>query len=132
MNAEEELQSKIHNNESELDKTDPEIIAYKRVFQALSTSADYSVPLDFADVVIKKLEARQKRSVLQHDFLWLCLGVLLLLTGGAYTTITMKLKIDFGFLEDFAYKGVLVFGVCFVAALNYIDRRVRRSSGFRA
>lgn len=133
MNADEELQNKIHSSEPGLDKTDPEVIAYTTLFRALSKSGDYSVPADFVDVVIKKLEKRQKRSFLQHDFLWLGLGIFLLLTGGAYTMINEEFKIDLGFLDGFAYKGVLVFGVCFIAGLNYIDWRiVRRRKGFAA
>lgn len=129
MNAEEELQKKIHAKELDgLDENDPEIIAYSIVFQTLVKARDYSASTHLADDVIKRLEKEQKRSFLTGDFFWLCVGIALLLTGGAYTVMQLKFKIDFGFLAGFAYKGVIIFGICFITILNYIDRHIVRKN----
>lgn len=129
MSREEEIQKKIQDNAiQEIDKDDPDVIAYLRVFRALPKTREYSVPERFAETVIRKLERKQKRIFLLHEYMWLTAGILLLVTAGAYTVTRLDFKIDFGFLNAFSYKGVLVFGIFFIAMLNYIDRRVIRKT----
>jgi len=127
MNEEEALQNRIYdNNSDEFEKNDLGNIAYMSLFQALPKLEEYSVPTDLADVVMKKIEERQKRSLLRQDFFWFWVGIFLLLYGGVYAAIKTEFKIEFGFIDGFAYKGVLLFGICFIAALNYLDRFIRR------
>ena len=127
MNAEEELQRKIQNNElEEADKSDPQVVAYSSLFRVLSKTEEYSAPVYLADNVIKTLKKRKKKSFLKHDFFWLGTGIFLLLAVGIYTILRSEFKIDLGFLNAFVYKGVIVFGICFIAALHYIDTRMAR------
>lgn len=98
MNADEELQNRIDDNELEgIDKTDAEIIAYTSIFEAVSKFVEYSASADLANAVIKKIERKQKRSFFKHDFFWLCAGISVLLTVGVYTVIKTEVKVDFGF-----------------------------------
>ncbi len=127
MNTEEELQKRIQNDElKEVDKSDPQVVAYSNLFRVLSKTEDYSAPVQLADNIIKTLKKKQKKSSLRRDFFWFGAGILLLLTAGIYTVIQLEFKIDLGFLNAFVYKGVLIFGICFIAALNYIDKRMAR------
>jgi len=102
------------------------VVAYSNLFRVLAKTEDYSAPVHLADKIIKTLKKNQEKSLLRQDFFWLGTGILLLLTAGIYTVVHSEFKIDFGFLNAFVYKGVLVFGICFIAVLNYIDRRVAR------
>jgi len=127
MNAEGDLQKKIQNNElKELDESDPQVIAYVNLFRVLSQTEEYSSPEHLADSVIEALKKKQKKSVLKRDFFWFGTGILLLLAAGIYTVVYSEFKINLGFLNAFVYKGVLVFGICFIVVLHYIDRRMAR------
>ena len=122
---EEELQNKIESGASGEDNG-LDARAYREVFRALEKEPGYKLPSTFAEKVVAKVAARQKTEQ-SRDYFWFFSGVLVLLIAAAATIAVTGFKLDFGFLTSMAdYKGLAIFGVVFVAVLNWLDRRLVR------
>lgn len=97
------------------------------VFKALKSVPDYLPSRDLADNVIRRLEKKQhvKLSLISNDYFWFGLGLLILLASAVVMILLTKFEMDFGFLNSMsAYRGLLIFGVVFIALLNWIDKRL--------
>lgn len=111
--------------------------AYSEVFRVLKTDPGYTPKAGFAERVVATVVAK-KASRNYRDYLWFGAGILVLLAASVgtilYTGLSFSLKgfsIDLGFLSGMAdYKSLAIFGVIFVALLNWLDKRlVRHGTG---
>src|SRR5690606_22851544 len=124
MKFEDEIQQQIEGGKHP--QNDDEA-AYLRVFNALKKAPSELPVSGLADRVLLRLE---KRSVSKRSWIELILPVLggvMLLVGLVVTIVLTKFKLNFGFLSAMRdYAGLIVFGVCFILLLNFIDRLVVR------
>lgn len=121
-------------------RIDPDNIdekAYSEVFRVLKMDPGYTPRAGFAERVAASVVAR-KAARNYRDYLWFGAGILVLLAASIgtvlYSGLSLNLKgfsIDLGFLSGMAhYKGLAIFGVIFVALLNWLDKRlVRHGTG---
>lgn len=122
---EEELQNNIARGDTgggdELDSK-----AYRQVFQAIEKDPGYALPSRFAESVVAKVIAKQKREQ-SRDYFWFFSGLFVLLIAAVVTIVVTEYRFDFGFLRSMAdYKGLAAFGVIFVIFLNWLDKRLIR------
>lgn len=116
----EELQHKIEGNQIVEDT--PDARAYQKVFDALGKEP-YYLPANFADRVLKRLEAGS--SSLVRDYFWLGLGLISFLIATVITIVITHFKLDFGVLHFLSsYYGLFIFGLAFVLFLQWLDKKV--------
>jgi predicted exporter len=119
----EELQKKIESGFSS-NADDLDVKAYQEVFARLAKKPHVNLSADFADVVIKRIEERQRRSA-SHDFFWLGFGVSLLIIALIVAAIMSGFRPTLGFLKGMsAYAGVFAFGIAFILFLNRLDKKI--------
>lgn len=125
MNAyEENLQNNIEHGVSGGDDLDSK--AYGEVFRALKEDPGYVLPSRFAEGVVARIVAKQKREQ-SRDYFWFFSGLFVLLVAAVATIVVTGFKLDFGFLKSMAdYKGLAVFAVIFIVFLNWLDKRLVR------
>ena len=98
--------------------------AYQQVFQALRKEPDFGLPDSFADRLVKMVEAKQMERASSREFIWLIVGVVLLLIAFAVVVVMTDFKLNFGFLSGMSsYTGLFLFGCFFIGVLNWIDKR---------
>ncbi len=118
----EDLQHQIEKADSSVDGIDA--YAYKKVFDALSQEPDFHLPVNFADRVIHKIEAKKETS---NDFFWFGGGILLFIIATIVAVALTDFKISFGALEFIAgYPGLFIFAVAFILGLQWLDKKVVR------
>ena len=114
----------------------PDEKAYWEVFRVLKKDPGYTLDAGFAERVTAFVQAR-KRWQNTRDFIWFGAGslVLLVVFGGTllYAGFNLHLHgftLDLGFLSVMSdYKGLAIFGLLFIAMLNWIDKNlIRRQS----
>ena len=124
---EEELQRKTANGELPAPGEELDLQAYKVVFEALGKSEPVTLRSGFADRLVAKAVARQKKAS-SMDFVWFVVGIVSLIVGCIVAIVKTEFKLNLGFLAGMsAYGGVFVFGIAFVILLNVIDKRLKRS-----
>jgi hypothetical protein len=120
---EEKLQEKIEANNG-FDDGNPDTQAYRKVFRALEKPPHYALSDAFADKILHRVEAKEKRS-LQVAYAWLVAGILLLIGACAAAVVLTGFTFEAGFLRSMAgYRGLLAFGLAFVLLLHWVDRRL--------
>ena len=103
---------------------DLDVKAYREVFARLSKKPQVNLSADFADVVVRRIEARQKRNA-SRDFFWLGFGVSLLVIALIVAAFMSGFKPTLGFLKGIsAYAGVFAFGLAFILFLNRLDKKI--------
>ena len=112
-------------------RIDPDNIdekAYSEVFRVLKRDPGYTPRAGFAERVAASVVAR-KAARNYRDYLWFGAGILVLLAASIGTVLYSGLSLNF--LSGMAdYKGLAIFGVIFVALLNWLDKRlVRHGTG---
>jgi hypothetical protein len=120
MKNEEELQRSVEqgNVNNDIDSK-----AYEVVFDALKQEPNYTLKSGFADRVME-LAARQSSGSASTEFIWLGVGVFLLIVAMIVVMTKITMPTDFGFLSAMSsYAGLFVFGILFIALLHFIDRR---------
>ena len=122
-NEEERFQEKIITDPL-FDDGSAETRVYRQVFGALKKAPDYTLPDNFADTVLHKIEQQEQRSLLR-EYLWLAAGIIVLV-GACVTAVVMTgFTFDPGFLRNMAgYKGLALFGAAFILFLHWIDKRL--------
>jgi hypothetical protein len=96
--------------------------AYQKVFDVLKQEPDFSLPINFADRVIQKIEAKKESST---DFIWFGAGIFMFAIAAIVTIVLTDFKISFGALKFITgYPGFFIFGVCFILALQWLDRKL--------
>ncbi|MFZ6011038.1 MAG: hypothetical protein ACOYXT_11895 [Bacteroidota bacterium] len=124
MNAfEEELQKNIEAGKP-ASADDLDIKAYQQVFKALQKEPTVRLSKGFEDRVLAAIAEKEKKST-SRDMLWLWLGVFSLVVTMIIAVAFTSFKPDLGFLKGVSsYKGLVVFGIFFIALLNWIDKRL--------
>jgi hypothetical protein len=101
--------------------------AYQKVFDALKREPEFTLPVYFADRLVTLLESREMAKETSRDNFWLGLGlfsfVIALLVAFALTGFKLSAG-AFQFLAG--YPGFIIFGIAFIALLNWVDKRVIR------
>lgn len=121
---EEELQNNIERGLPGGDELDSK--AYREVFRVLKKDPGHAVQSRFAENVIARIVAREKKEQ-SRDYLLFFSGLFVLLVAAGATIVVTGFRLDFGFLRSMAdYKGLAVFGVLFIGFLNWLDKRLIR------
>jgi hypothetical protein len=119
---EEELQKRIEAGLHEGDELD--VKSYQEVFRVLKKEHSIELPSNFASRVITLVEAKQKKSA-SHDFFWFGVGIFFMVVCFVVAVAMTKVKFEMGFLKEMSgYTGLLVFGVAFITALNFLEKRL--------
>jgi hypothetical protein len=120
MMNEEELQ---HNVERGGVGNDIDSKAYEVVFDALKKEPDYILSSKFADRVVE-IATKNRSGSVSTEFIWLGVGVFLLIIAMIIVLTKITMPSDFGFLSAMSsYGGLFVFGIFFIGLLHFIDRR---------
>jgi hypothetical protein len=116
----EELQNQIEK--SALLGNDPDAYAYKKVFAALKQEPDFQLPVNFADKVVQKIEAKKELSV---DFLWFGIGIFLFALAAIVAIVLTNFKVSFGTLKFISgYPGLFIFGFVFILFIQWLDKKL--------
>jgi hypothetical protein len=120
--TDEELQNRIEKGQS---AEDPDASIYQRVFSALKKEPDFSLPTNFSDVVINRIEVTKPQA--SNDNLWLGLGVFGFVLATVITIVLTGFTPGVGaFTFLSGYSGLLFFGVMFILALHFFDKKFIR------
>ena len=123
MNNDEELQKNIEAGMSS-NADDLDVKAYQEVFVRLGKKPQVNLSADFADAVIHRIEARQKKNA-SRDFFWLGFGVSLLVIALIVAGIMSGFKPTLGFLKGMSsYAGIFAFGIAFILFLNRLEKKI--------
>jgi hypothetical protein len=97
--------------------------AYEVVFDALKQEPDYALSSKFADRVVE-IAAGNRSGSASTEFIWLGVGIFLLIIAMVVVLTKITMPSDFGFLSAMSsYGGLFVFGILFIGLLHFIDRK---------
>jgi len=125
--TEDQLQESVEGGES-LSSQDAN--AYRKVFHALRREPEFVLPPSFADRIVGRLDEKHS----SRDLVWLYMGL-----GSFVITLLVAIVLS-GFNPDFSfltlssftflssYKGLVIFGIAFILALQWIDRKFVRKT----
>ena len=120
---EEELQKNLEKSESS-DADGLDVKAYQEVFRALKKDPGYELSSSFAQTVIARMISEQQ-SKSSKDYFWFGAGIFFLAVAFLGTILFIGFRFDFGFLNGMSdYAGLAVFGIAFIAILNWLDNRL--------
>ena len=98
--------------------------AYQQVFSGLKREPEFKLPASFADTVVARLQLQQSKS-LRREYFWLGFGIFLSVITFIVAIVLTDFTLDLGFLKNLSnFKGVLIFGGCFILALHWLDKRL--------
>jgi hypothetical protein len=118
----EELQDQIEKASSSVDGVDA--YAYKKVFDVLKQEPDFHLPVNFADQVISRIETKKDSS---RDFLWFGIGIFMFAIAAIVAILLTDFKVSFGTFKFIAgYPGLFIFGLAFILALQWLDKKLVR------
>lgn len=101
--------------------------SYRRIFKALEREPSFVLPASFASRVISRLETSHARG--SRDMYWLYGGIAACLVAMVVSIFITGFKFDFGVFSFISgYPGLITFGIVFVLALQWIDRKIVRKS----
>jgi hypothetical protein len=118
--TDEELQNKI---EQGLAETSVDAQAYQHIFKILKKDPEFNLPIQFADRLVSIIEKKEEK----RDYYWLAVGILFSIVSlvVAVVLVAERWSINaFSFLSSNV--GLIVFGVSFVALLQWIDKKIIR------
>ena len=116
--SDEELQKRI---EAGLPEDSIDGKAYRKVFDVLKKEP-YSVPVNFADKVLDRLESRGS---LSKDYIWFGLGLFVFLVAPVIAVVKTEYRFDVGAFKFLSsYSGLLLFGAVFVLIIHLVDKRL--------
>ena len=123
---EEEIQKNLEEGKKPVgDELD--IKAYQHVYTALKSDPEFSLPATFADQVIAVVVRKQRKNSFEEYF-WFGIGIFLLLIAFVTSILLTDFKISAGIFGGLSsYKGLLIFGACFIGLLHWLDKRLMRS-----
>jgi hypothetical protein len=120
----EEIQNQIENTVSPVEGVDA--YAYKKVFDALKQEPDFRLPVNFADRMVQKIEARKESST---DFIWLGIGIFAFTLAAIVAIVLTDFKFSFEAWKFMAgYRGLFAFGSGFILLLHWLDKKLIRTS----
>jgi hypothetical protein len=109
-----------------LAENDADAGVYKTVFNALEREPDYSLPTQFADSVMVKINLRHQKSS-SADSIFLAIGITLLLIVAIVGAALSGFSPDWGIYKFFSnYLWLIIFGGVLVAIINWVDHRIVR------
>ena len=119
--TDEELQDKI---EKGLGGTTADERAYRRVFQALQREPSLKLSADFASRVISRIQTKPATS---RDLVWMAVGIGSLTIALIVAIVLTGFSFNWGVFKFISgYPGLIVFGIAFILALQWIDKRIVR------
>jgi hypothetical protein len=123
MNAKDEgLQRDFDANQIPV-SNDPDVLAYKAVFNALEKEPRLNFSSAFAERIVGKIIAQRKREA-RRDLIWLTFGVTFLVIGLVVTAVLAGLRLEMGFLKDIsAFTGIFIFGAAGIVAFNWLEKK---------
>lgn len=99
----------------------------KKIEAALKQEPDFQLVPTFANRLVTMIERKQKSSR-QWEIFWISFAGLLFLVAGGVSVYLTGFKPSFSafpFLNNYA--GLIVFGIFFIAMLNWLERKFLRS-----
>ena len=118
ISKDEELQNKIEQSGA---AEGIDAYAYKKVFDALKQEPSFHLPANFADQIIAKIEAKRESS---RDITWFSLGILLFVIAAIVAVVLTDFTPGFGAFKFIpGYRGLIIFAVGFILALQWLDRK---------
>jgi len=118
----EELQNQIERAGSSSEGVDA--YAYKKVFDVLKQEPDFHLPINFADKVVQKIEAKKE---LSNDYIWFGLGIFMFAIATIVAIVLTDFKVSFGALKFIAgYPGLFIFGIAFILFIQWLDKKLVR------
>jgi hypothetical protein len=118
----EDLQNQIEKADSSIDGIDA--YAYKKVFDALKQEPDFHLPVNFADKVVQKIEAKKESS---NDFLWFGIGIFMFAIAAIVAIVLTDFKVSFGVFKFISgYPGFFIFGIGFILFIQWLDKKLVR------
>ncbi len=122
----EELQNQIEKQNVISDELDAMI--YSKVFNALKQEPDFRLSTNFADQVILKIENKKEFFA---DYMWFGVGIFLFVVATIVAILLTNFTLNFGVLKFMAgYKGLFIFGVCFILALHWFDKKLIKTPSY--
>jgi hypothetical protein len=98
---------------------------YRKVFDVLRREPGYLLPSSFADRVTRRIIAAHS----SKDIYWLYAGVAGCFIAAVVSVALTKAKFSVGAFRFFSsYPGLVVFGIAFILALHWLDRKYVRKS----
>jgi hypothetical protein len=127
----EELQERVEHSGRVAAEDGLDASAYQQIFHSLRQDPGYALPANFAESLANRLMPEQK-SFFSRDFAWFGIGIFGLTASFCIAILFFGFKIDFTFLTGLGdFKGLLIFGISFVAFLNWLDKKVVRTTRFQ-
>lgn len=132
MIEDEELQSNIERGLAPNNTQGPERI-YQVIFNALKKDPMSSLPVDFAEGVVKKIQAARDKKASRWDMVWLIFGGVSFIVAALVAAVITGFRPDPGVFTFFSnYSGLIIFGAILVVILQVLERQliskqVRRS-----
>jgi len=117
------------NLQNEIEKGDAPIVgieasAYKKVFDVLKKEPDFTLPVNFADKVVARIEAKKESS---RDLIWIGAGVATFIIAAIISVALTNFRFNFGAFRFISgYPGLVAFGVVFILALQWVDKKLIR------
>lgn len=100
---------------------------YRKIVDALQREPQFSLPSSFADRVMLRIEARSTNS--SSDVVWLYAGVSACILALAVAIWRTGFTPELGILKFLTgYPALTLFGVVFIAGLQWLDRRLVKKS----
>lgn len=125
---EESLQKQIEEGKTPSFNADTR--AYQKVFDALKQEPHFELPLHFEDRILQQIEAHEMRAERRGAY-WLIAGVFLLVIAAVIGAALVGFKPSFGAFAFLSrYTGLFFFGIVFIMALQWIDRKIVQRPGF--
>src|SRR5579872_6741780 len=121
----EDLQKKFDDGNRPEDGIDAQ--AFQKVFDALKHEPEFTLPVYFADRLVTLIEAKEDSKEITRDNLWLGLGLLSFVIALIVASVLTGFKLSVGAFQFFAgYPGLIIFGIVFIALLNWVDKKIIR------
>ncbi len=122
--TDEELQGRIEKGELS-DNRDSR--AYSKIFDALRREPEFKVPINLAERIVLRADLASRKS--SRDMVWLYAGLAACFAAMIVAALLTNFKINFGALKFISgYPGLFVFGILFVLALQWVDRKIVRKA----
>ncbi len=122
--TDEELQGRIEKGEFS-DNRDSR--TYVKIFEALRREPEFRVSNNLAETIVRQVDFSSRRS--SRDLVWLYTGLVACFVAMIVAVMLTDFKINFGALKFISgYPGLFVFGILFVLALQWVDRKIVRKS----
>ena len=120
--TDEELQNRI---EKDSPSEDADASAYQRVFSALKKEPAFTLPSNFSEGIIKRIEIAKPEA--SKDNLWLGLGIFGFILAAVITISLTGFRPSAGAFKFLSgYSGLFIFGIIFILLLHYFDKKFIR------